>query len=165
MTDLLVERETVVLVEEAARDVLLDREPRVEILTEAEQGPPGPPGPIGPSGGSAVSRIAGSTLSALLAVWEDADGRVRPLDASDEDHIDLLSGVTLTAADPGAPVNVQLAGAVDDAGWSWAPGRVFLGAAGALTQTPPISGFDVLIGIAVSPTRIVLRLQDPIELE
>lgn len=165
MTDLLIERETVVLVEEAARDVLLEREPRVEILTEAKQGPPGPPGPIGPSGGSAVSRIAGSTLSALLAVWEDADGLVRALDGSDEDHIDLLSGVTLTAAESGAPVNVQLAGPLDDSSWNWSPGRVFLGAGGALTQTPPTSGFDVLIGIAVAPTRIVLRLQDPIELE
>lgn len=41
MTAVLVERETLVLVEQ---------EPRIQLLTEAEQGPPGPPGAAGAPG-------------------------------------------------------------------------------------------------------------------
>ena len=76
-----------------------------------------------------------------------------------------LLGITLTAAGPGEPVNVQRSGVLDDAGWSWTPGRVWLGVDGRLTQTPPADGFDVLIGAATSATRITLNLTDPIELE
>ena len=50
MTTVLVERESLVLVEQADRHVLLEQAPRIEVLTEAEQGPPGPPGQTGPAG-------------------------------------------------------------------------------------------------------------------
>ena len=126
--------------------------------------PPGPPGPPGPAGGTALQRMAGEALSALRAVYE-LDGEVYFLDFQDEDHIDLLLGITLTAANAGQPINVQRSGALDDSGWAWSPGRVYLGANGALTQVPAAAGFDVLIGVAVSATRLILNLQDPIELE
>lgn len=118
----------------------------------------------GPAGGAAIQRIAGAVLSALRLVYE-LDGAVYPLDWADADHMDLLLGITLTAADAGSTVNVQRSGVVDDAGWNWTPGRVYLGADGALTQTPPAGGFDVLIGVAVSATCLLLNIQDPIELE
>ena len=50
MTAVLVERETLVLVEQAEQNVLIQPEPRIQLLTEAEQGPPGPPGQTGPAG-------------------------------------------------------------------------------------------------------------------
>lgn len=124
----------------------------------------GRPGEPGPAGGAAVQRLSGETLSALRAVYE-LDGEVYALDYRDAAHIDLLLGVTLTAADQGQPVNVQRLGAVDDGGWNWQPGRVWLGADGALTQAPPTDGFDVLIGTAVASGRLLLNLQDPLELE
>ena len=138
--------------------------PELQTATLGEQGPPGLQGIPGPSGGSAMQRTAGQPLSALRAVYE-LDGQVFYLDYRDTDHIDLLLGITLTAAELAAPVNIQRSGALDDSGWSWAPGPVWLGADGALTQTPPAAGYDVLIGAAVSATRITLNLTDPIELE
>lgn len=138
--------------------------PEVHSTTVGGQGPPGRPGEPGPAGGAAVQRQAGETLSALRAVYE-LDGQVFALDHHDTEHIDLLLGVTLTAADQGQPINVQRLGAIDDDGWNWQPGRVWLGAAGALTQTPPTDGYDVLIGAAVASGRLLLNLQDPIELE
>uniref|UniRef100_A4XZD6 Uncharacterized protein n=1 Tax=Ectopseudomonas mendocina (strain ymp) TaxID=399739 RepID=A4XZD6_ECTM1 len=143
--------------------VSLDR-PEVHATTQGEQGPPGRQGAPGPAGGAAVERLAGETLSALRAVYE-LDGHVFALDYRDSEHIDLLLGVTLTAADPGQPINVQRLGAVDDDGWNWQPGRVWLGSAGSLTQTPPADGYDVLLGAAVASGRLLLNLQDPIELE
>lgn len=56
MTAVLVERETLVLVEQ---------EPRIQILTEAEQGPPGPPGPIGPPGQTGQTGPAGADGAGL----------------------------------------------------------------------------------------------------
>lgn len=167
MPDVLIDHETAldVLVEREVDVVVEQPEPAETIVTEGLQGPPGPIGPIGPAGGAAFVRQSSGALSALLIVWEDDAGVVRPLDSSDEAHIDLICGLTLTAAAGPGDVTVQRSGPVDDAAWSWAPGRVYLGANGALTQAPPADGFDVLIGVAVSATRLFLNLQDPIELE
>lgn len=150
-----------ILSEEPQSTVLAEEVEVIEVLSEGEQGPPGPPGP---SGGSTLQRTAGATLSALVVVYED-DDEVFALDKGDDAHIDQLLGLTVTAASIGNPINVQRTGAVDNSGWSWTPGRVYLGAGGALTQTPATGGNDVLIGRAVSATRLLLDIQDPIDLE
>ncbi len=144
--------------------VLQEQERVIEIVAVAEQGPPGPQGEPGPAGGSTLQRQAGVTLSALRGVYELA-GAVFPLDYRDDDNVFQLLGVTTTAAPSGQPVNVQRSGVMDDNSWNWAIGRVYLGAGGALTQTPLADGFSILIGSAVSPTRLVLNIQDPIEME
>lgn len=163
MTNVLIEREVVVVLERSSSGVLAERaEPRVDIISEARQGPPGPPGP---SGATIFVRQSAGALSAMRIVWEDGAGVVSVLDSADDDHIDLLCGITLAATSDAGPVTVQRTGAVDDSAWDWTPGRVYLGANGAPTQSPPTTGFDVLIGTAVSPTRIILNFQDPIDLE
>lgn len=155
-----------IMVPTPARNVLsvvVPVERPVAVLIPAGRGPEGPQGVPGPDGGSAFARVAGETISALRVVYE-IDGRVFYLDAGDAEHIDLLLGITLTAAGTGETVNVQRSGAIDDAAWSWQPGRVWLGSDGSLTQTPPADGFAVLIGAAVSATRITLNIQDAIQL-
>lgn len=150
---------------EVEREYLVSlQQPEVHSTTVGEQGPAGRPGEPGPAGGAAVQRLAGETLSALRAVYE-LDGQVFALDYRDTEHIDLLLGVTLSAAQGGEPLNIQRLGAIDDDNWNWQPGRVWLGADGALTQAPPTDGFDVLIGTAVASGRLLLNLQDPLELE
>lgn len=138
--------------------------PEIEVVTVGEQGAPGRQGIPGPAGGSAFQRVAGQATSALVAVYE-IDGAVYALDYRDALHADLLVGITLTAADSGAPINLQSAGPLDDASWSWTPGPVWVGVDGRLTQTPPDEGIDLLIGAAVSATRIQLNLHRPITLE
>jgi hypothetical protein len=144
--------------------VTVESPAEVTVVTAGDQGPPGVPGEPGPAGGSAFQRTAGEITSALRVLYEQG-GQVYALDYRDTAHIDLILGISLTAAAAGQPLNVQRSGVLDDAGWSWTPGRVWLGANGALTQTPPVDGFDVLIGTAVSATRITLDITDPIELE
>lgn len=133
------------------------------VILAGQRGAPGI-GIPGPSGGSTVQRTAGETLSALRAVYE-LGGQVFVLDYRDASHINLLLGITLTAGSSGILLNVQRSGVIDDGGWSWTPGRVWLGADGSLTQISPVDGYDLLIGSATSATRITLNLQDPIELE
>ncbi|PKM30241.1 MAG: hypothetical protein CVV07_07435 [Gammaproteobacteria bacterium HGW-Gammaproteobacteria-11] len=151
---------------EVERDyaVTVDAEPDVIVITDGEQGPPGVTGEPGPAGGSAIQRVAGVAISALQVVYE-ASGAVYPLSYLDDENIEFLLGIALTAADQGNPLNIQRSGVVNDSAWSWTPGPVWLGANGALTQTPPSDGFDVAIGVAVSATRLNLNLQFPIELE
>ena len=148
----------VVIETDAEYAVTHDMAPEVRLISSGDQGPPGPPG------GVVIQRSAGHLISALRVVYE-ASGLVYALDYRDAAHIDLLVGITMTAADGGAPIAIQRAGEISDSGWAWTPGRVYLGVAGQLTQTPPETGYSVLIGSAVSATRIILNLQDPIELE
>lgn len=162
MTDLVVVEEIQIIAQQPDDSVLVEQVEVAEIIAVAEQGPPGPPGP---SGVAIYTRQSTGALSAMRVVWEDDAGAVSALDGADEDHIDLLCGLTLTATSDAGQVAVQRTGAVDDLAWSWVPGRVYLGADGALTQSPPSTGFDVLVGVAVSPTRLILNFQDPIELE
>jgi hypothetical protein len=156
--------ELVFITEEADQSVLSETLETTIFFTVGHQGPPGPEGQIGPAGGSTLQRTAGATLSAMVAVYE-LDAEVFALDKDDDANIDQFLGLTVTAADIGNTINVQRTGAVDNSGWAWTPGRVYLGASGALTQTPATSGNDVLIGRAVSATRLLLDLQDPIDLE
>lgn len=133
------------------------------VVAVGVQGAPGAQGIPGPAGGSALQRVAGPVVSALQVVWEDEHGRVWPLGCTDLEHIFSLLGITLTAADAGQLVNVQRSGVLDDTAWSWTPGqRVYLGLAGQLTHTPAEDGAHVLIGTAVSATRLNLFLQDPV---
>lgn len=142
-------------------DVVVQNAPSTVVVEVARQGPPGPQGP---AGGSTMQLTAGATLSALVVVYEE-DGSVFALGKDDDANIDQLLGLTVTAADAGNQITVQRLGSVDNSGWAWTAGRVYLGAGGALTQTPASTGNDVLIGRAVSATRLLLDLQDPIDLE
>jgi hypothetical protein len=116
------------------------------------------------SGDTLLQRYAGEDISALRVVYE-LNNQVFYLDPEDEMHIELLLGVTFTSAQAQQLLSVQPGGVMDDSGWSWVPGPIWLGSNGTITQSPPATGYDVRIGAAVSPTRITLNLQDPIELE
>lgn len=155
-----------VLLEAGSDNTLLEPVIEQELLTECQQGPPGPPGIPGPAGGQVLQRKAGMDTSALLVVYEDLFGSVWPADPDAESDVLALLGVTVSAAEGGQPINVQRMGYIDDAAWQLKPGkRVFLGRQGRLTQEPPEAGYDVLIGMAISATRLLLNIQDPIELE
>lgn len=135
----------------------------IEVVEVAEQGLPGPPGV---AGGATIERLAGTALSALRVVWEDPSAAVRTLDYRDAEHIDRIAGVTVTAAESaGVSVFVQRSGVIDAAGLGLVPGRVFLGVDGALTQTEPAEGFDVLIGYATDTTRLYVDIQDNIQIQ
>ena len=155
-----------VLLEASQDNTLLETMQELVLLTDVQQGPPGPPGIPGPAGGQVLQRSAGMDTSALLVVYEDLFGAVWPADHDVERDVLALLGVTVSAASGGQPVNVQRIGFIDDLSWQWQPHkRVFLGRQGRLTQDPPQSGHDVLIGTALSATRLLLNIQDPIELD
>lgn len=137
-------------------------EDRIEVVSVGTQGPPGPPGLPGPSGGASVQVLAAAAVGGLRAVVFTAAGAVH---ASNDNlaHVGLVSGISINAASSGGAVNVQSAGFVDELSWSWAPGDIWLGVDGALTQLYPAGAlFSQRLGYAVSPTRVWIDLDQPI---
>lgn len=116
-----------------------------------------------PSAGEGVTRKAGEALSALRVVYE-SQGQVFLLDPLDDRHIDGLLGLTVTAAQVGEDVIVQRNGTLDNSGWIWQEGLVFLGAQGQLTQVPPVAGWELVVGNAPSGTRLNIDFDEPVDL-
>lgn len=153
------------VVSTAEENPVVSGEKETTVVVAGQSGPPGPRGNQGIAG-TQFARSTSGPMSALRVVWEDADGLVHTLDKDDGDHVGLIAGLTITATGVAGSVTVQRAGPVDDDAWSWATsGPIWLGDSGMPTQTPPTAGYDVQIGYAVSPTRIYLDIQPPINLE
>ncbi|MDH1476778.1 hypothetical protein N5F13_19955 [Comamonas thiooxydans] len=166
ITEVVTVEETHSVALEGRDEILIEQVEVAVVVGVAEQGPPGPPGIPGPAGGQVLQRKAGMDISALLVVYEDLFGSVWPADPDAESDVLALLGVTVSAAEAGQPINVQRMGHIDDEAWQLQPGkRVFLGGKGRLTQEPPQACYDVLIGMAISSSRLLLNIQDPIELE
>lgn len=152
----------ILVMPEQSQVVVAEEEVTTVVIAEGAQGLPGPPGPPGGGGDQYVTRTAGQTISANRVLYDRA-GLVYPLGQADGENIFAILGLAVTAGQAGAQISVQRSGTVTDSGWSWAYGRVYLGANGQLTQTPPTSGFSVLIGFAATATSINLSINDPIE--
>ena len=99
---------------------------------------------------------SGGALSALRAVaLEDGEARYPDNDLSSD--AELVVGVTVTA---GTTVDVVTIGEVTDVSWSWAPGIVWCGDDGVLTQAPP-SGWLLEVGRAIDATRLFVAIKTP----
>lgn len=135
-----------------------------ELIEVSRRGPPGPPGPAGSPGGALVTGTAGAALSGHMAVAYDAAGDLVYASADEAAHAWTLAGVTTGAAAAGDEVTVQRNDVIEHGGWAWTPQQlVFLGLGGVLTQSlPPGAAFCSVLGVALSPTRLMLQLQPPI---
>ena len=132
-----------------------------ELLQLAEQGPPGPRGLAGAPGGALLELVAAAALSGHMAVAYDDAGQLAPASADDTAHALRLVGVTTGAAAAGAPALVQTRDVIEHSGWAWVPHQpVFLGLGAALVQAVPVgAAFCLLMGMALSPTRLLLNPQ------
>ena len=163
MTDLLVERETLVLVEEARQELLVEERERVQILTEARQGPRGPQGVPGPAGGATTVTVGATPLSGHSVVAADAAGLLIKADCTNPAHQGAVLGLLANAYSPGDQAVVQTAYTLEHSGWTWALGPVFVGTAGQLTQSLPVGAvFSQVVAHALSPTLVLVDVQPPI---
>lgn len=152
--------ETVVSVtQEPERHLVRAHSPQSQVVLAGVRGRPGP---AGETAGDTLERDVGAVISALMMVYEQ-DGLVYPADRMQVSVYQLL-GVTLTGASPPGKVRVRRQGVVDDSSWNWLLGPVWLGSAGGLTQTPPTEGFNVVVGYAVGPHRLIVGPHPPIKL-
>ena len=97
------------------------------------------------------------TIPGHRAVTLAANGKLFLASAS---NVDLagVAGITTDAYDIGQTVSYVSAGKVENpGGWSWTPGPVFLGQSGKLTQVVPSTGWLYIVGLAVSPSALLVR--------
>lgn len=115
------------------------------------------------SGGSVydtVTATANGALSGHRAVGVSG-GQASYADATTQPNV---TGITQGAASNGASVVVQTTGELVEPSWNWSNGPVYLASNGLLTQAPPSSGALVEVGTALSPTKLLIRIQSPIYL-
>lgn len=116
------------------------------------------PTPSSPS----TFQLATST-PAFTLVRESAAG-IASIVNNTTDQGDSILGLTQSSGPAGAKVPVYLNGSLAfNIMWSWTPySPVFASTAGAVTQTPPTTGYLCLIGYAVSAQTILLVIGQPV---
>lgn len=165
MTDLVTVEEIQILAQQPDDSVLVDEVEVIEVVSVAEQGPRGIQGIPGPAGGATVVTVGAAPLSGHTAVAMDAGGLLIYADCTNPAHIGAVQGVIANAYGAGDPAVVQTDFDLTHAGWAFATGPVFVGAAGALVQALPIGAvFAQVLGYALSATRIRIDVQPPIAL-
>lgn len=163
MTDLVTVEEIQILAQQPDDSVLVDEVEAVSVVAVAEQGPRGPQGVPGPAGGATTVTVGATPLSGHSAVAADAAGLLIKADCTNPAHRGAVLGLLANAYSPGDQAVVQTAFTLEHAGWTWAPGPVFVGAAGQLTQTLPVGAvFSQVVAHALSPTLVLVDVQPPI---
>lgn len=113
-----------------------------------------------------LEKVAAVDLSGHRAVMHNEAGEVIYASADNLGHMDGFVGVTTAAAMAGYPVHYVTHGEiVRENMWSWTPGLpIYLQSAGQLAQTPPASGFVQQVGLALSPTSMLVSPRVAVEL-
>ena len=154
---------TVVVDDNTVRVEVIERvEAPVVVTTSGAQGPAGPTGPQGPAAEAFVKEASGD-VSALRALVVDENNLASYADNTDPSHAFIVRGVSTNAVNDGDDVTIQTIGELSDNSWSWTPGLpIFVSTAGALTQTPPATGFLKQIAEAMTATSIYVALMPTI---
>ncbi len=77
----------------------------------------------------------------------------------------LVIGITTGATSIGGTAALRVSGEVTEVSWTWDVSKpVYLGSAGLLTQTVPTSGVIVEIGKPTAATKLLIEIQQPIQL-
>jgi hypothetical protein len=115
-----------------------------------------------PDLGDAVTTATASiNLSALRVVILDNAGQFAYADSSTPSHAYRVAGILPYAVPQDAEGVAYRLGEITDAVWNWTRGSpIFLGTNGQLTQTPPTTGFLLVLAQPISPT--VINLVQPV---
>lgn len=141
---------------------------RVRVVTNP-QGPPGPPGP----GGDTFTAEAVVTLVAGEAVYVNGTAKADKSKA-DAGGTKRCRGLVSTGAAAGFAATIRSHGSLTLADWTAiagsatltpnAPYYVSAATAGAITSTPPTSGWITRVGTALSTTVLDVNPEPPIKL-
>lgn len=129
------------------------------------QGVAGPGGPVGPAGAGAVkARTASSAVPDWCAVAASGDGTCTPaVLGSDQSSPPQILGICANGGVAGSVISFQSQGDMPGPVGGWTVGRpLYVGPFGALTTTPPTSGWLVQIGVSSSPTQIIISAIRPV---
>lgn len=121
----------------------------------------GPPGANGGAASATLTLTAATALSGQRAVSLNGAGQVVYFNASQPGVI----GLTTEAVGSGQPVSVQIQDVLEEPTWNWTPGLpVYAGTNGVLSQTPPSSGYLVVVGVALTSTKLRIEPEPPVSM-
>lgn len=163
--------EEVTVVESESESIVVSVEQETTVVSVGEQGPAGPQGPVGPKGDPGtgisvdVSLLTNQIVSSYKVMTVDPLGFAIYADPLNPDHVSNVLGVSINAVTDNTYVTIRSSGFLEDAAWNWTSYEpVFLGANGALTQTPPTVGFLLIVATVISPTKLLINIKEPIVL-
>lgn len=134
------------------------RSPKTRTLKRIQRGDPGLPG----ASSQVISYPAGAALGGHRAVVIES-GTAVYADKDTPLHRASVIGITQGAASMGVQVAIQTYGELTEPSWTWTPKQpIFLAANGLLTQTVPTSGFQLILGFAISATTIFIDIKQAI---
>ncbi len=127
----------------------------------------------GGAGGSAsfpnkftLTMVAGEDITQHTVVRSSTvSGQVLVADSSDNSICKYVMGIAATGSVSASPIDIISSGIHTDSAWSWLPGPIYFDSSGALTQTPPVTGFVLMVGKAISATEINVDVETPIILD
>lgn len=157
-------QQAIEVVQERPVVTVVETRPQVTVASGGLQGPPGEqgaPGPAGPTEGSTFNLSAGETIHGRRVVLA-ANGQIFHPDIHNVAHATQVVGVALQAGNAGALLGVRTAGTMTDSGWNWAPGPIYCGDQGVLTQNPGATGWLLAIGRALDAATIDIDIDNPI---
>jgi len=134
--------------------------PQVDYIITNPAGPPGAPGQDGAAGEAVVVREAAQALGGHRVVKPVASDEVDYASSDIAGDGDLILGITKGAAAAGDDVQVQVGGTMTEGSWNWILGPVYCGLNGVLTQVVPTSGFVCRVAKALSPTTILVNVEE-----
>lgn len=106
---------------------------------------------------------AAINLSALRVVRLDAANKAVYADNDTAANANAV-GITTSAATAGATAAIRYAGLLEDLGWAWTQGPIYIGTSGTLTQTAPAGGLIVReVARAISATKIIIDIEPLIQ--
>lgn len=115
---------------------------------------------------SEFSWVCGQTLSGHKAVTFNATGGLIYADKDTPVHGCKVAGITTHAAEMFQFCRVLRHGEITEPSWFWDVNLpVFVGNSGELTQTPPVTGFSVIIGFPIRTDTLSVRIQTTVYLE
>lgn len=116
----------------------------------------------GTAGRIEVTKTAGATISGHRAVKIVA-GLAQYADKDDLFAAESVLGITTNSALIGEDLVVVTFGEIQEGSWAWTQNLpIYLGDTGLLTQTPPLVGAAVELGIAIASDTILVRIQKSI---
>lgn len=116
-----------------------------------------------------IDYVAGENISALKAIYVKAsDGKAYVGKSNGTEPESLVIGIAINTAVTNDPVSVILLGILEDLSWSWAANELlFLNTLGSITDiapTLPTDIYAVVLGKALTSTKIMVSIDSPITL-
>jgi hypothetical protein len=122
--------------------------------------------PTPPSGviETEVSLSCGEMILEGYAVKTNSLGQAIRCSANNLTHLNTLIGIAKQTGNIGDVIAIAEDEFFTNTAWTWVPDKpVFLGANGTLTQSTTGLLFVQQVGVALSPTKIVIRISQPIK--